>query len=62
MVEESEKSFATYSQTWLDFPSPIDRGEASYLRNSSDILISVLLRKSQVLIQAKSNIVSIQSV
>ena len=69
IVEESAKSFATwyhppilaYFPFTLNCQKLIGRRE-TYLGYPSNILIAILLRESQILVQSKSHVIAIQSV
>lgn len=64
IVEESAKSFATYFQfiSRLSIPLLAWLGAdliKTYLANPSDILITILLIESQILVQPEPHIVTI---
>ena len=64
IVLESAKSFATYEESQSQFVSMqyTSRRVDAYFSNTSDVLIPVLFGESEILIQAESYIVSVESV
>lgn len=57
IIHQSAIIFSHNSSTFLP-----DKFPKTYLSNTSNILISILLRKSQILIQSESYIIAIESV
>ena len=67
IVEESAKSLATlHHETDVKSkplpPLKASRCSIAYLSNAPDVLISIFLRKAQVPIQAKPNVVTVEAV
>lgn len=60
MVVESAKSLATWTKSALARERHIQ--QAIYLRNTADVLLAVLGRKAQILVQSEADIVAVKSV